>query len=110
MAIQLQEAPTITIFIFERFERTNSRTVIEQKISKTLDYLVNNKRIDSKQIVIGIDKADENFTQFYVVPNGVEKPDCNECVILDNQNFKQQLKELFTSNKVKVSSKATNQR
>jgi hypothetical protein len=107
LAIQLQEIPTATVFIFEKFERNTSQTAIEQKISKTLNYLVNNKKIDSEQIVVGIDKADENLTQFYIVPIGLEKPNCNECVILDNQNFKQQLKELFPSNSVKVSSKPT---
>ncbi len=40
LAIQLQEIPAATIFIFERFERNTSRTAIEQKISRILDYLV----------------------------------------------------------------------
>lgn len=71
---ELQNDPTAQAYIIERFSRNISQRIIDRKIQKIGDYLVKFRKQDKDRFTIIITSADENSTQFWIVPAGATPP------------------------------------
>jgi len=79
LAVRLQNNPTATAYIIEKFERKTSQKAIEQKNQKIIDFL-KSKEIEKDRIVLLNAFADENLTEFIFVPAGASPPTCDDCI------------------------------
>ncbi len=71
---ELQNNPSATAYIIEYFARNTPQKVINQKIRKIWNYLINVKKQDKEKFKILISSLDENMTVFWIIPNGAEFP------------------------------------
>ncbi len=78
LLIEIHNNPLAVAYIFERFERKTSQNVVKQKIQKITDYLIMEKRIEKDRFVISTAVADENLTQYFIVPPGASPPEIED--------------------------------
>lgn len=74
LIVQLQKDPTSQAYIIEKFSKNTSQKIISQKTQKIRNYLFNIRQQDKNRFTIVIDLADENLTQFWIVPAGAILP------------------------------------
>lgn len=75
---KLLDEPTAMIYIIEKFKPDTSQKSIKQKVQKTKDYLIKEKRIEKDTIVILTALSDKNLSQFFIVPVGTYPPTIND--------------------------------
>lgn len=73
LVVKLQNNPNDFAYIIEYFKENTSKTIINRKIQKIIDYLVNQKKFDMFSIMIDL-KANKTSTRFWIVPPGADQP------------------------------------
>lgn len=74
LASHLINDPNFTGYIFEYYEKKNSKRAIKQKSQRIIDYLVKVKGIKKNRIILQNISDEKNITRFFVVPPGAITP------------------------------------
>ena len=77
--VGLQNNPSAIGYIIERFERKTPRLIVQRKNRKIFNYL-KLRAFDKDRIVLLNASANENLTQFVLVPAGASPPICDDCI------------------------------
>lgn len=108
LRVELFNDPTAKAYIVEKFKRGTSRNAIKQRISQTFFYLIQTLAIEKERISLQIFYADENLTQFWIVPAGAEPPNNEaEKIEINGEKYQRKLEETFPTSKKKSQPKTT---